>query len=107
MDAQITKEQAEFLAKLTEGQKLGATLAKPLWTAVVALVALVFGVGGWWANYQTNATEGSPAFKAFVRDWSDKQNQRDLEQAKINEKLTTLIEQMDKRVDKIEQRINK
>lgn len=108
---EVTPEMANMLRQITEGKKIAGTLAKPLYLAVAALVAIVFGAGKFWQEYSYNATEGSPAFKTFVKQLTDKQAEKDAIQSKINEdqkviiiQLKTLVEQMDKRLTRLEDR---
>jgi hypothetical protein len=67
---QMTDDVAAKIADATEHTAKAientSKIAKPIWAMVCAMLALAFGLGGFWHEYKYNAEYGSPAVRELL-----------------------------------------
>jgi hypothetical protein len=91
----MSEEQFQTVAKKIE---VAAKIVRPVWLLFMAAVGFAFWFGQFQTEYRRNAEEGSPALNRLVnehREWNAKQLQ-------FNERQQTLMETMDRRVNRLE-----
>jgi hypothetical protein len=81
-----------------------------LWPITAALVGIIFMLGQFWNEYKEESINGTLAVKQLRKDFNARTDQLTAilaEQVNANKLLNQRIDQIDRRFDRLEDRINK